>query len=1279
MFPSICLCICPTEYADPVQLEALKSLKPLDYDGAHLKECLPGTRTEIISQITDWVATAFPIQPQPTQTTEVTASRTPNVLWLNGVAGAGKSTISTTVSETFRSMERLGAYLFFQRSNTVGSNPASVIRTIAYRLAESNRLIRSAIAAAITDQATLVSAPIHTQFQKLLLEPLSDAQAHVRGPFIIILDALDECGNAESRSGLVSLIATEFHKLPSMFRFFITSRPDSDIARQFRGQPHIRELRLDITTASTKNDIVAYLQHMMENIRKDKELELNWPGETVIQRLADNSGGLFIWASTACKFIQAAVWDVEERLHQVLAPEYGVGHRLDDLYRVALQTSVKWDDNKVLPVAQAILGVILVARVPLTDEVLDDLLDLGKIKSCKILEHLGCVVQWSPGQPAQRLHASFGDYLTDYKRSGSDLWFIDFKIHHGSLAVGCLRVLNQQLRFNICGLEDSCLLNSQVPDLLYRIEQCISPALSYASTFWAIHLDEADPNDTRLLPELKYFMHNHFLHWLEILSLLDKVSVGIMSMNIAHNYVQSRNTDFQDLLHDASRFLAVFAPVVAESVPHIYISAIPFAPMQSPIHQQYISSLPQTTHMDGQVGEKWPRLLKALTGHGLVNSVAFSPNGKQIVCGSDNTVHVWDSETGVPMLELEHTANVSSVAFSPDSKFIVSGSHDSQIRIWDSSTGAMMVELLEGDTGVVAVAFSPDGKHIASGSTDSKICVWDWRSGKMAAGPLNMISHVISRPFPKNYFCACPVDFSPDGRWIVSGSNQGEIQVWDSTSGAIVTGPFPAHVVYVNSVAFSPDGRQIASGGDNTISVWDTTTGARVAGPFLGHTQGVVSVAFSPNGIYIVSGSFDNTMRVWDLASGRMAANPFEHLHWVNSVAFSPDGTQIVSGCADHAVRMWGFDTGDRVTVLSVGHATLVGADILSLQDSTDAVSASFETVGLPNPMVAISCKEHTEQITSVAFSPDGTLIVSGSLDHTSHFHQMENPTGALMVLITMPCDAHKISFYSVAYSPDGTRIVSTSGTQICMWDSVTGDLIDGPFTGHTGLIRSVGFSPDGTRIVSGSMDNTIRVWDSTTGALVAGPFDAHGPIQSVLFSPDGTQIISGGNDMIIRVWDPHPNALTPIIRSFKGHTNTIESVAFSPDGTWIVSGSQDRTIRVWDSATGAMMAGPFPSSDVGGTCAVAFSPDGTRIVSAAESRIAIWKLTSEPWGRSPRFEDGWMMAGESYMLWIPPWLRKDLWLPWNPVNIPVQGTIKLDLTQFVYGTKWQECIQARS
>ena len=312
---------------------------------------------------------------------------------------------------------------------------------------------------------------------------------------------------------------------------------------------------------------------------------------------------------------------------------------------------------------------------------------------------------------------------------------------------------------------------------------------------------------------------------------------------------------------------------------------------------------------------------------------------------------------------------------------------------------------------------------------------------------------------------------------------------------------------------------------------------------------------------------------------------------YVNGIAYSPDGTQLVVAGSRRGIWIYEAGKGEELALLT-GRAWGVnsvafspdGKTIATGSDDDDTVRLWEATTGdLKRTLTG-----HTDWVNSVVFSPDGKTIASGSEDETVRL--WEATTGDLKRTLT----GHTYHVYSVAFSPDGKTIASSSGSDtVRLWDATTGDLIR-TLTGHTDWVFSVAFSPDGKTIATGDIYDTVRLWDASTGDLIRTLTEHTGAVYSVAFSPDGKTIATGSSDETVRLWDA--NTGDPL-RMLTGHTDWVFSVAFSPDGKTLATGSWDGTVLLWDllfTAEDAAFESATPVGDLTstGSITVTFSSD---------------------------------------------------------------------------------------
>jgi hypothetical protein len=519
-------------------------LKPVHSakSGAHALDaepCLPGTRIKVLEDIVRWIHTGPPGQ---------------NIFWLNGLAGTGKSTIARTVCDALHPAQAVMLSFFFSRRALERRTAVRTIHTLAFQLALDNDDLREHICRALLGDPALPESTYKTQIDRLMAEPLR--WRHDQRPYIIVLDALDECDKEKGQEGgqLLPLLAAAFRHVPSV-KIFVTSRNEPSIKRIFHtiqvtSQPGLAETLWlhKIEDHIVRADISVYLTHSFRNIISDHPHLIfgdDWPGSAIMNDLLTRAGVLFIFAATVVRYISDEEDHVDgpiKRLEAIVrqsptetSHQY---NQLDQLYRDVLDraTTLKNTDVSRFRVdMHRVLGALVLLQDPLTASALATLLNLDVERVNAIIQRLSAVLTVEQQQPVTLFHPSFSDFIMDASRceptssTGSFDFHVSAPRQHFALARCCLQIMNSSdLCYDICGIKDPGVANADVQDLSARIQQRLSEVLRYVCMYWMLHLaqgvHEGEDELSDIGAHLRTFCDCYILHWLEIMSLLGDLS-----------------------------------------------------------------------------------------------------------------------------------------------------------------------------------------------------------------------------------------------------------------------------------------------------------------------------------------------------------------------------------------------------------------------------------------------------------------------------------------------------------------------------------------------------------------------------------------------------------------------------------------------------------------------------------------------------------------------------------------------------------------------------------
>ena len=497
--------------------------KRAEYRHGNRRGCHKGTRESVLSEIESW-------------------TKGPNkspVFWLNGLAGTGKSTIAQTVSERVFADGLLGASFFCSRDFEDRSDLQFIFPSLAFQLAHKYHEFRSILVPLLQSDPDVVHESLYNQMEKLIVEPLRSANVST----VIVIDALDECTDDEPQSAILSVMGRLVEEVPKV-KFFITGRPEPRIRSGFRLEL-LRPLTdvfvlHDVHPSLINNDIRLFLKHKLSELAQRRHID-GWPTDEHINLLGRRAAGLFVYAVATVKFLDSKTHPPKQQLDIIInLPECTVPEgktrfnsktTLDSLYLSILQMAFSNEDPEVYSKVQSTIGAIILLVNPLPPSAITELIGLDPEQVILFLTLVQSLftLDEDPNQPVKPFHKSFPDFITDPSRCLDTRFHISPGDSHLELARNCLRLMNNGLEQNLLSLPNYAL-NSEVEDLQTRVKDHISVALEYACRSWHSHLTRTTGDVTGLITDLRFFLEEKFLAWLEVVSALGAVRGAVVAL-----------------------------------------------------------------------------------------------------------------------------------------------------------------------------------------------------------------------------------------------------------------------------------------------------------------------------------------------------------------------------------------------------------------------------------------------------------------------------------------------------------------------------------------------------------------------------------------------------------------------------------------------------------------------------------------------------------------------------------------------------------------------------
>lgn len=584
-----------------------------------------------------------------------------------------------------------------------------------------------------------------------------------------------------------------------------------------------------------------------------------------------------------------------------------------------------------------------------------------------------------------------------------------------------------------------------------------------------------------------------------------------------------------------------------------------------------------------------------LDANGSVYALAISPDSKFLATGGkDKAIRLWDLQGASPRLVRVyngHSDDVTSLAFSPDGKTLASAGKDQSLRFWTVSLSDDHSNFQEHTASVWSVVVSGDGKLIASAGADRQILVRD-ATGKVV------------QTLSGNKAAITSLAFGSDHTTLVSVGGDKIVRIWNAVEGKLIKELTGHEGVIMASAIGGPGGKMLVTGGIDKIALlWDFSSD-KPSITFPAIKSAISSISIRPDGQFIALGSADGIVSLFAIKdkTATLVSSFQSHSFGVGALAFSPDGGKLATCGGDNAVKVWS-----------------IPADGVIAKTKQQTPTSPTQPATIASPTLISDFVGHSKVVSSVAFSPDGRLLVSGGGDQVIRIWEIGTNRTEIRAL-----RGHHSWISSVVFSPNGQKLISASmDKSIKIWE--LGSSETSKPVGHTRALTTIAISADGRWVASGSEDKTIKLWDAVAGIesftldLPAGGHEDE--VTSLSFDPKGEKLVSSGYDGKIILWDlatrkpifkinadsrlpflsfnakgdrfiawqsaPNGGPSKIVTYDLEGKqvrtldiNRAVSTLSISTDGEVIATGFTDGTVQVWRLSNNEKIGADWPASD---------------------------------------------------------------------------------------------------